>query len=246
MSLRQTIVRTADRAGLGAAARRAHAAVQPWHRKQNARDDRNLALLLQLTLSRDAVCVDVGANVGTVLAEMVAAAPDGKHTAFEPVPWLAADLRARFPQVTVHASAVSDRPGEASFTVLPDRPAQSSLSATRSPGTGHLPAQVITVPVVRLDDALTEPPAVVKIDVEGAELEALRGARQVLADAHPTVVLEFGHGNDPVDDERCEAVFAELDQAGMRIFDFDGAHLPWAAFREVYHTGSRWNFVAHR
>lgn len=243
---RARVIEMVDRVGLGAIGRQARAATQPWHRKRNALDDRTLALLLKLSLAGDANCVDVGANVGTVLADMVATAPHGKHVAFEPVPQLAAGLRTRFPNVTVHQAAVADAAGEASFVVLPGRLSQSSLASTRSPGTRDLQAETVTVPVVRLDDVLTRPPAVVKIDVEGAELEALRGARHTLGECRPTVVLEFGHGNDPVDDGRCEAVFGELDRARLRIFDFDGTHLPWPAFREVYRSGSHWNFVAHR
>jgi FkbM family methyltransferase len=242
---RNAVMGALDRTGLGDIARRAKAATQPEWRKRNARDDENLLRLLRLTLPRDAACVDVGANVGAILTVMVEAAPDGTHTAFEPVPWLAEDLRACFPQVTVYESAVSDVAGETSFAVVRDRPSLSGLAATLPVGEAREAAEIVTVATVRLDDVLDAPPHLLKIDVEGGELGALRGAQGVLEGVR-MVAFEFGHGLGPVDDERSEAVFAELDQVGLRIFDMDGQALPWPEFQRVYRDGSRWNFLAHR
>ena len=61
---------------------------------------------MRLSLTSDANCVDVGANVGDVLAEMVQIAPLGHHVAFEPLPELASVLTRRFPDVEVRNAAV--------------------------------------------------------------------------------------------------------------------------------------------
>lgn len=242
-----TAMQQLDSLGVGVKVRQARAAVSPWYRKRNARDDYNLALLLQLSLHESARCVDVGANVGSILNAIVQAAPRGEHVAFEPVPWLASDLRVKFPAVEVHEAAVCDKAGEATFVVLRDRPAQSGLKATLPSNLGGCVQEAITVQTVRLDDVLGDgpPPQFIKIDVEGGELPALRGADAVLAEAKPLLAFEFGHGNLPSDDAHCEAVFAEIDRHGLRLFDMDGRRLLWPEFRSVYRSGSNWNFVAH-
>jgi precorrin-6B methylase 2 len=42
--------------------------------------------LIRNHLKKDSNCIDIGANLGHILMEIVAAAPKGKHYAFEPIP----------------------------------------------------------------------------------------------------------------------------------------------------------------
>src|SRR4051812_10824205 len=153
--------------------------------RKNQRDDEALRALIS-SLPADAGCVDVGANVGYILDAMVHSSPEGRHIAFEPVPALAQDLRHRFPQVDVRAQGVADVPGRSSFTVVPGKPSRSGISATLDL-TIEAAVQEIEIEVTTLDDALPDGfrPALVKIDVEGGELEVLLGARRVLAEHHP-------------------------------------------------------------
>jgi hypothetical protein len=107
----------------------------------------------------------------------------------------------------------------------------------------------LTVRVERLDDALPEGlvPALIKIDVEGAEEQVLTGALETLRRHRPVVVLE--HGNRAAEyGTRPDSIFALLcDEAGLRIFDMDGAG-PYTLeqFRAVASppAATRWNFFA--
>jgi FkbM family methyltransferase len=243
---RQAALGAARRLGLEDQLRRVQRTLEPASTKRNRRDDENLRVVMAAVLARDSCCVDVGANVGTVLADMVALAPDGKHIAYEPLPELHADLARRFPGVDVRAAALSDHAGEASFTRVVDAPAQSGF---RPIGTTPRATERLTVPVERLDDALPEGfvPALVKIDVEGAEEEVLRGALDTIRRHQPVVVLE--HGNSAADyGTRPDDVFELLcGAAGLRIFDMDGAGpLTLERFRALASppAATRWNFFA--
>jgi hypothetical protein len=101
-------------------ARRLQALASSPTARKNSRDDEALRSLIR-SLPPDADCVDVGANMGHILAAMVEGCPDGRHVAFEPVPQLAQDLRRRFPRVDVRAQGVADVPGRTAFTVVPGK-----------------------------------------------------------------------------------------------------------------------------
>lgn len=149
-------------------------------------------------LSEGSVFYDVGAAVGyyTVLAAPRVGAA-GRVLAFEPDPKNAAFLRRhveinRFTNVVVRQSAVGDRDGTATFT------------CGSGTGTGHLSDDGgAPVAICRLDSMVEEHgwPTHMKIDVEGAELEVLRGAQGILKRARPVIFLST-HG-EPVK-QACE------------------------------------------
>lgn len=133
--------------------------------------------------------VDAGANVGymAVLAS-IAAGASGRVLAFEPHPGLcgvarrnADAVRRHVPcaEITVHEAALGDRDGTAAL-LLPSlfdaNDGVGRLALDPPPGARTLP-----VAVGRLDDVLgDERVGVLKLDVEGAELLALRGATAAL------------------------------------------------------------------
>ncbi|HEX8433225.1 MAG TPA: FkbM family methyltransferase [Longimicrobium sp.] len=135
--------------------------------------------------------LDVGAHVGYyTLLSAVLAGPGGAVWSFEPNPRNARFLRShaeinglRAVRVTEAAVAASD--GTARFDF------------GSGSGTGHLAtAGEIEVRTVRLDGFCAEngiAPAVIKIDVEGAETDVLEGARDTLARYRPVIFLST-HG----------------------------------------------------
>lgn len=179
--------------------------------------NRDMELIMVAVLRRRSNCVDVGAHGGSMLRRMLRVAPDGQHIAVEPIPKLADLLRLKFPLVTVHEAALSDRAGSAEFDMVDDDLALSGFQRR-----ADLPAGVrthtIQVRTLRLDDVVPVnlPVDLIKIDVEGSELAVLRGAVETLKRWQPHVLLEYGSGPNK------DAVYDVLDGCGFALFTVDG------------------------
>lgn len=236
--------RAARAAGLEDHLRRARALVDPAMRR-DLHDHRALPLVFALALRPDSSTIDIGAHRGAVLADLVRLAPQGSHIAYEPIPELCAALADEFPKVDVRQAALSNVAGESTFTHVVSAPGLSGLRQRDLPGRQE--TQTLTVRTERLDDALPEGfvPALIKVDVEGAELAVLRGAADTLRRHRPVVVFEHGAGAA----EHYEGDSGDLhdllaSHAGLRIFDLAGdGPLDRATFAGLF-TAPVWNFVA--
>lgn len=237
----------AERLRLGRLVDRVLRRSEPWEVTRNRRDMDNLRLVAAAVLKPDSNCIDVGAHEGSFLVEAVRVAPLGRHIAYEPLPHLASELAARFPTVDVRPHAVSDRAGRATFVHVRSRPEMSGLRTRSYPTAEEL--DEIEVELEALDEALPNGyvPDLIKIDVEGAEFQVLRGARETIGRHRPVVVFEHGlggadhYGTSPGDVYRL--LCHEL---GMRIFDLDG-HGPYSEseFVAMFSSPEIWNFIAH-
>jgi FkbM family methyltransferase len=149
-------------------------------------------LAFRRAVSRGDVVYDLGAHVGfyTLLASVLAGEA-GHVYSFEPLAANAAILRRhlemnRIRNCTVFQEAVAASDGTARF----DPSSSGDLAHLSETGTE-------TVKTVALDSLFAvgqlRAPRVVKIDVEGAELEALRGAVRLM-EAHRPVILLATHG----------------------------------------------------
>ena len=199
---------------------------------------------MRLSLAADANCIDVGANIGDILQDIVTIAPNGRHVAYEPLPELVTDLKRRFPQVDVRDAAVSDASGEATFyRALPSH-TRSSLT---SHGLDPRDVEQLRVRLEVLDEELPREyvPALVKIDVEGAEAAVLRGAKRLLGEHHPIVVFEHGMAAAAMGSTSGE-IYSTLESLGFRIFDIDGrGPLSADEFETSVRLGKLWTYVAH-
>lgn len=151
-----------------------------------------------VTLARPGTTVfDIGANIGLMAIPVLRRCASCRVVSFEPSPNSLAYLRH-----TVRGSgfdgrwllvekALAEHSGEAAFVI--GHPEDALFEGFRSAALRD--ARTITVPVSTLDAewaALGSPDvSVVKIDVEGAEDQVLRGARALLAARRPALVLEW-------------------------------------------------------
>jgi len=226
--------------------REARSAFNPMWRRE-LRDEYAMRVALIAILRADSNAIDVGANYGAVLESIVRLAPGGTHMAFEPIPYMQERLAKRFPTVEVRRAALSDEAGEREFSHVLDAPAYSGLRRR-----GDLPADAteverIEVKTERLDDVLADRehvPSLIKIDVEGAELQVLQGAHDTLERHRPFVLFEHGTGGADLYDTGPNDVFDLLDGIGLRIFDLEGSG-PYSRERfEATFTEPIWNFLA--
>lgn len=212
-----------QRAGVLEHALRLRRAFEPIWQTRDREDSACIRAVLAAALGPEACCVDVGANVGAVLDDIVRMAPRGRHIAFEPLPQLAEALRARHPEVEVHQCALFDEPGELPFVHVLSNPGWSGLRARAYPRPER--TETITVPVRTLDDVLDPGyvPTLIKVDVEGAELQLLRGAARTLTTHRPILLLEHGLGSAEEYGTTPEALFDLVSGYGYRVFDVDGS-----------------------
>jgi FkbM family methyltransferase len=164
--------------------------------------------------------IDAGANVGymTMLAG-IAAGPTGRVVSWEPHPELFSVLQQNVTalrrlegsaDVDVRNAALGHTPGSAELVIPAHMESNDGLAYI---GERSGSATSVTVALETIDDVMwTTPIAVMKLDVEGTELDVLTGARRALdAGRIRHIVFEdhIGAGS---------AVMRRLAECGYRIF----------------------------
>lgn len=243
--LRDRVVDTAINLGIDDQLRFLRAAVHPVHRKQRD-DDKKLRLLLHSTLTQTSNCIDIGAYRGRVLAEMLRVAPHGQHIAYEPSPRAYERLVTRFPTVDVRCAAVSNAVGETTFTYVRGQPGRSGLQERSLQRDSQI--DNITVRLEMLDHDLPSGyiPALIKVDVEGAERQVFEGAIETICRYRPVIVFEHGKGGAPHFGTQPWHIYELLhDQAGLDIYDMDGlGPYSLAQLEASFELDERWDYVA--
>jgi FkbM family methyltransferase len=225
------------------------AAAVPDFLQRDAVDGGHMRRLIAFLLRPADNCIDVGANAGALLAEMVRVAPDGAHVAFEPIPHLAAEIAQRFPCVEVREAAASNHFGESTFSHVRAAEGWSGLKFRPLPTGEDGDVIELTVKLEPIDDVVDpeRPIALVKIDVEGAEQQVIEGALRTLTSHRPALVFEHGLGSANEFGTEPDDIHSLLaHEVGYRIFDLDGnGPYPLDEFRRVFYAAERVNFVAH-
>ena len=181
-----------------------------------AYEPNNVEIILSF-VKPDTVFLDVGANIG-IFSLKVAVRLDGRGRvyAFEPQENLVKAIRRSAAlngvgaldgvgKVNCYALGVSDRNGDVGFIIPPS----GHLGGARVVESGA----VDHIRIVRLDDFLTADFRcdLVKMDIEGHELFALRGMERIIANSPNVKILFEKAGKRPQRDADLEAFFEKQD-----------------------------------
>lgn len=139
------------------------------------------------TIPRGGVVFDVGAHVGYyAMAAAQAAGPAGRVVAFEPLP-----LNLRYLRGHVHANGLTNI--AVVDACVGERGGRAGFEYCGGTGRGRMVEGGGCVATVSLDEEIEAGrlpvPDVIKMDVEGAEVSALKGAARTLRAKHPRILL---------------------------------------------------------
>jgi FkbM family methyltransferase len=206
--------------------------------KARFRDQKvEFAFIRRHVRSGDIAC-DIGANKGSFVFWLSRWCRKGTVVAFEPQPPLARSLaaicsRLRLDNVRVEAKAVYSRSGDIELLVPKGHsPGASLIGKFRT----TIDYQSISVPMVSLDDYFDRDQRVslLKIDVEGAELEVFKGAERILREQSPLLVFECE--NRHLEAGSVQDVFSYLTSFGYEgSFIYRNRLLPLSSFDPLVH-----------
>jgi FkbM family methyltransferase len=174
---------------------------------------------------RPSVVLDVGAAHGRWTADCMQIYPAAQYVLVEPGPDYTGELEefSRDPRVSYVPAAAGPERGRGTLLLPEDPQGASLLPATRDK---DYFARQVEVPVVALDELdLPGEVSLLKLDVQGYELEVLRGAGRVLSEAEVVVCEASFHRFQEAIPLAHEVVVA-LAEAGFRPFDY-GDEVRW-------------------
>lgn len=158
--------------------------------------ERRLVVLLKKIVKPSMTVFDVGANIGYISAIAAGLAGQGGHVyAFDPNPECYARLKLNlggFQQAYPHQLAISDYAGTVPLYLSEIVEEQGWGSLLKDDTTVR---RTMDVEVTTIDDFVNRYEIrqvhLIKMDIEGNEMHALRGARQVIKRDHPAIIAEL-------------------------------------------------------
>ncbi len=201
--------------------------------KYRLTDDRSGIGFLLKHIRKGDIVFDIGAHKGGYTYWMrKAAGKKGKVVAFEPQQKGAELLKALFTDVVIENLGVSDASGFTDLHIAPQSYSVSFEASLTKEYTGAVTEKVktTTIDAYCLQHALR--PAFLKIDVEGHEMNVLRGAERILRIDKPFLLIETEERH--IGEVR--EIFAWLTKTGYKgKFFFRGKELPLEQFRTDIH-----------
>jgi len=145
------------------------------------------------------ICLDIGAHGGSWSRPLAGIVKEGRVYSFEALPYYADILRKTFKllgfrNIKVVNKAVTDREGRIAI-VWKDSAGKRLTGKTHIQGTHENTNHLIWVDGIRLDTFVStsekEKIKFIKIDVEGAEMQVLKGAEALMNQHRPIVFCEL-------------------------------------------------------
>ena len=189
--------------------------------------------VLESVIRKGDSVADIGANVGVYTRELSSlVGPNGLVYAFEPVTEnyeiLEAVIRkARLPNVLPFLAALGSQLGKSTM-VIPDLEAFKGYTEAHFAQPGDS-GQQETVEVLTLEELWKRKTIqclhFIKCDVEGSELEVIRGGRELIISQLPGWLLEVSR-------KTSDDVFSLLKGFGYRAFAYDKRLTPTESYRD--------------
>lgn len=221
---------------------------------KNLEYDRLTKVVMKKTISTSSNCIDIGCHKGEILDIMLKLSPEGKHTGFEPIPYLFDNLKKKYNnRASILPYALSDNNGTTTFQLVKNAPAYSGIKQ-RSYNIDNPDIEEIEVELKKLDDIIPADQKVdfIKIDVEGAELGVLKGSKELLIRNKPLIVFEFGLGASEYYETTPADIFDFIcNVIGHRIYTLKsflkgGSPLSLDQFDDIFNTNKEYYFVASK
>ncbi len=219
---------------------------------KNIKYDRLTQQILKKHLRNDDNCIDIGCHRGEILDLMLQIAPRGRHYAFEPIPHLYKRLIHKYGQkARVFPYALSDKNGQTTFQFVKNAPAYSGIKRRRY-DISNPDISEIEVELKKLDDVISddEPIHFIKIDVEGGELDVLKGAKRLLTKNKPSILFESGKGSSDYYGATAKDLYHYIsNDIGLSIYTLQGHirdenPLDAEAFAHYFRTNQEYYFIA--
>lgn len=192
----------------------------PFDFTKNQAYDRQTNAVIKKVCKDDSNCLDIGCHKGEVLDTILQSAPNGHHFGFEPIPSMYENLQSKYANTncTIYDVALSNTTGISVFNHVVSNPAYSGL-VKRAYDRPNEVDQQIEVKTEKLDNLFDKntPIDLIKIDVEGGELNVLEGAVETIKRTKPVIIFEHGLGASEFYDSSPEKVFALFDSLNYNI-----------------------------
>ncbi len=211
----------------------------------------HLVSLYSFILRPGSIALDGGANVGQHTLQMISAvSPGGLVIAAEPVPELRAQLVASLEQNHVSPASIRvvpaglwDQPGESEFFQVTNQ-AQHELSGLKNRHwLDPYPVKKINVPLTTIDAICADLPRLdfLKLDIEGAEMHALRGGRGTVEKFQPVISFEQDQFSPQYFGYTWQDLLNYFGSLEYEVYDMFGVQYTDAG---AFHGCAVWDFVA--
>ncbi len=219
---------------------------------KNLEYDRLTKEIIQKIVKPDSVCVDVGCHKGEILDLFIEKSKQ-KHYAFEPIPDMNKALKDKYgDSINLFNCALSNEKGETSFNYVKNAPAYSGIKK-RAYKVANPDIEKIPISLEKMDDIINSNDKidVIKIDVEGAELNVLKGAKNTILSNEPIIIFECGLGASEYYETTPNDVFTFFKEVGMKIFLLKKwikkeEHLQEEEFVDIFNQNKEYYFIASK
>jgi FkbM family methyltransferase len=179
--------------------------------------------ILPYLISRDSIVIDIGANQGEYCYFFQENVKAKSIFAFEPIPALYERLTILFPRINSFPYAVSNlsKQTELRIPVINNKRNESRAKLDDLVEENETTSEKILVQTITLDEfflSADKPVDFIKIDIEGHELNAIRGGKKLILRDKPILMveLEYRHHTD-----NFQRVIEEVCELGYNCYFYD-------------------------